>query len=116
MKLIHQHSCIENVLMNINKERYQIPDDWPYQEVRRLFKEPTVLAEDKQLDLKRTAPDERGLMTFLVNENGFNRDRVTKAIEKIKVAKNKSSQGQSESVFKPMANYSTLIKRQVFFV
>ncbi|XP_028791432.1 flap endonuclease 1 isoform X4 [Neltuma alba] len=112
LKLIHQYSCIENILKNINKERYQIPDDWPYQEVRQLFKEPTVLAEERQLDLKWTAPDEEGLVTFLVNENGFNRERVTKAMEIIKAAKNKSSQGQPESVFKPMANCSTPIKRK----
>ncbi|KAI9086596.1 hypothetical protein K1719_031457 [Acacia pycnantha] len=73
------------------KERYQIPDDWPYKEARQLFKEPLVLTEEEQLDLKWIAQDEDGLITFLVNENGFNADRVTKAIEKIKAAKNKSS-------------------------
>lgn len=112
LKLIHQHCSIENILENINKERYQIPDDWPFLEVRQLFKEPTVLAEEKQLDLKWTAPDEEELMAFLINENGFNRDRVTKAIETIKAAKNKSLQGQSESVLKPVANYFAPIKRK----
>ncbi|GAV78013.1 XPG_N domain-containing protein/XPG_I domain-containing protein [Cephalotus follicularis] len=32
LKLIRQHGSIESILENINKERYQIPDDWPYQE------------------------------------------------------------------------------------
>ncbi|MCH98049.1 flap endonuclease 1, partial [Trifolium medium] len=73
---------------------YQIPDDWPYQEARRLFKEPEVSTDDEVLNLKWSPPDEEGLITFLVNENGFNSDRVTKAIEKIKAAKNKSSQGR----------------------
>ncbi|XP_044480809.1 flap endonuclease 1-like isoform X2 [Mangifera indica] len=93
LKLIRQHGLIENILENINKDRYQIPEDWPYQETRRLFKEPEVLTDVEQLDLKWTPPDEEGLITFLVNENGFNSDRVTKAIGKIKSAKNKSSQG-----------------------
>jgi flap endonuclease-1 len=48
-----------------------------------------------------------------VNENGFNIDRVTKAIEKIKTAKNKSSQGRLESFFKPVANSSVPAKRKV---
>ncbi|WVY97953.1 hypothetical protein V8G54_030104, partial [Vigna mungo] len=113
LKLIREHGSIENMLENINKERYQIPDNWPYKEARQLFKEPMVLTDEKELDIKWTAPDEEGLMTFLVNENGFNSDRVTKAIEKIKAAKNKSSQGRLESFFKPTANPSVPIKRKV---
>ncbi|XP_058002916.1 flap endonuclease 1 isoform X2 [Hevea brasiliensis] len=112
LKLIRQHGSIENILENINKERYQVPEDWPYQEARRLFKEPVVLADEEEPEIKWTAPDEEGLITFLVNENGFNSDRVTKAIEKIKAAKNKSSQGRLESFFKPVANSSIPIKRK----
>ncbi|KAG1365036.1 putative flap endonuclease 1-A [Cocos nucifera] len=56
--------------------RYQIPQDWPYQEARRLFKEPIVSKEFPEL--KWTAPDEEGLVDFLVKENGFNHDRVIK--------------------------------------
>ncbi|CAL2268812.1 unnamed protein product [Prunus armeniaca] len=112
LKLIRQHGSIENILENINKERYQIPEDWPYQEARRLFKEPVALSDEEQLEIKWSAPDEEGLISFLVNENGFNSDRVTKAIEKIKAAKNKSSQGRLESFFKPTANPSVPIKRK----
>ncbi|WCJ26819.1 Flap endonuclease 1 [Euphorbia peplus] len=112
LKLIRQHGSIESILENINKERYSIPEDWPYQEARRLFKEPLVLADKEEPEMKWTSPDEEGLVTFLVNENGFNSDRVTKAIEKIKAAKNKSSQGRLESFFKPTTNSSTPIKRK----
>lgn len=38
--------------------RYQIPEDWPYQEARRLFKEPEVCIEEEQLELKWSPPDE----------------------------------------------------------
>jgi flap endonuclease-1 len=112
LKLIRQHGSIESILENINKERYQIPDDWPYQEARRLFKEPSVFSDDDQLDLKWTAPDEEGLINFLVNENGFNNERITKAIEKIKAAKNKSSQGRLESFFKPVANTAPIKRKE----
>lgn len=112
LKLVRQHGSIESILENINKERYQIPEDWPYQEARQLFKEPSVVADEEELDIKWTAPDEEGLIAFLVNENGFNSERVTKAIEKIKAAKNKSSQGRLESFFKPVANTSVPLKRK----
>ncbi|KVH89497.1 5'-3' exonuclease, C-terminal domain-containing protein [Cynara cardunculus var. scolymus] len=58
LKLIRQHGSIESILENINRERYQIPDDWPYEEARRLFKEPLVCADDDQLEIKWSAPDE----------------------------------------------------------
>lgn len=51
----------------VHSIRYQIPDDWPYQEVRQLFKEPTVLAEEKQPDLKWTTPNEEVLTTLVEN-------------------------------------------------
>ncbi|KAK4476775.1 hypothetical protein RD792_015935 [Penstemon davidsonii] len=98
LKLIRQHGSIENILENINKERYQIPENWPYQEARRLFKEPSVSTDD-EIELKWTAPDEEGLIRLL-------------AIEKIKVAKNKSSQGRLESFFKPVAGASVPAKRK----
>ncbi|KAG7022370.1 Flap endonuclease 1 [Cucurbita argyrosperma subsp. argyrosperma] len=112
LKLIRQHGSIENILENINKERYQIPEGWPFQEARQLFKEPLVCTDEEQLDIKWTTPDEEGLISFLVNENGFNSDRVTKAVEKIKAAKNKSSQGRMESFFKPVTNPSVSTKRK----
>ncbi|XP_027163993.1 flap endonuclease 1 [Coffea eugenioides] len=112
LKLIRQHGSIESVIENINRERYQIPDDWPYQEARKLFKEPEVVTDENQLDFKWNAPDEEGLINFLVKENGFSIDRVTKSIEKIKAAKNKSSQGRLESFFKPVANTSAPLKRK----
>jgi flap endonuclease-1 len=113
LKLIRQHGSIETILENLNKERYQIPEEWPYNEARKLFKEPDVITDEEQLDIKWTSPDEEGIVQFLVNENGFNIDRVTKAIEKIKTAKNKSSQGRLESFFKPVANSSVPAKRKV---
>ncbi|XP_031403228.1 flap endonuclease 1 isoform X3 [Punica granatum] len=112
LKLIRQHGSIESVLENINRERYQIPDDWPYVEARQLFKEPCVFTEEDEPEIKWSAPDEEGLIAFLVNENGFNSDRVTKAIEKIKAAKNKSSQGRLESFFKPAAKTTSIVKRK----
>ncbi|KAI3741672.1 hypothetical protein L1987_59346 [Smallanthus sonchifolius] len=112
LKLIRQHGSIESILENINRERYQIPDDWPYQEARRLFKEPLVCDDDEQLQIKWSAPDEEGLLNFLVTENGFNSDRVTKAVEKIKASKNKSTQNRLESFFKPVVSTSVPIKRK----
>ncbi|URD73641.1 hypothetical protein MUK42_08968 [Musa troglodytarum] len=107
LKLIHWHGCLENILQNINKERYHIPEDWPYKKVRQLFREPNVSSEIP--DLRWTAPDEEGLVNFLVNENSFNNKR---AIEKIKVAEIKFSQRRLESLFKEGVSTSAPSKRK----
>ncbi|GMJ11730.1 Flap Endonuclease I, SHADE AVOIDANCE 6 [Hibiscus trionum] len=112
LKLIHKHGSIEHILQNINKERYSVPDDWQYEEARCLFKEPLVCTNNEQFEMEWSAPDDEGLIAFLVNENGFNSNRVAKAIEKIKVAMNKSSQGGLESFRKPVSNTSTPIKQK----
>lgn len=44
------------LLMSFN-DRYQIPDPWPYEEARRLFKEPLVTQAEDVPDFKWTAPD-----------------------------------------------------------
>ncbi|XP_052206198.1 flap endonuclease 1-like isoform X2 [Diospyros lotus] len=104
LKLIQQHGSLENILDQINNGRYGIPDDWPYQGARHLFKDPLVFADDEKLELKWSAPDEEGLINFLVRENGFNSDRVIKAIGKFKAARMKSTQGQKINAFLDLRN------------
>lgn len=48
----------------IHQCRYQIPENWPYQEARRLFKEPVVSDIEGQPEIKWTAPDEE--VIFLI--------------------------------------------------
>jgi len=47
--------------------RYQIPDNWPYQEARRLFKEPMVITDEKELDIKWSSPDEEVITILFEN-------------------------------------------------
>ncbi|KAG0472124.1 hypothetical protein HPP92_016670 [Vanilla planifolia] len=94
-KLIQRHGSIEGILENINRERYRVPEGWPYQDVRHLFQEPLVLVKIPE---HGCSPDEEGLMNFLVNENGFNGCRVAKAVKRIKEANSKYC-GRLESFY-----------------
>lgn len=40
--LIKQHRNIETIVKNLDLKKYPIPENWPYQEARRLFIEPEV--------------------------------------------------------------------------
>ena len=46
IELINKHTAIEKIIENLDKKKYTIPDDWPYGEARRLFKEPEVTNPD----------------------------------------------------------------------
>uniref|UniRef100_A0ACD6ABK9 Uncharacterized protein n=1 Tax=Avena sativa TaxID=4498 RepID=A0ACD6ABK9_AVESA len=100
LKLIREHGCIEEVLQNLNK-RYTVPEDWPYQEVRTLFKEPNVCTEIP--DFQWTSADKEGLVNFLAFENSFSSDRVEKAVEKIKASRDRYSPGRVK-LLTPVAN------------
>ncbi|KAI5071374.1 hypothetical protein GOP47_0013625 [Adiantum capillus-veneris] len=90
LKLVRQHGDLECVLESINKDRYQVPDLWPFQEVRRLFKDPLVTVPEDQWEPQWVGPDEQDLRSFLVDQNSFNPVRVMKAIDRIKTIRDKS--------------------------
>jgi len=165
LKLIRQHHCIENILKNIDKKRYGVPDSWIPNEVRaeklkkekeekeaeeystdkeeeeeRLGKE-NVKEEDSKSDeeeiklvpiyvqardlfnnhevlrdveLKWTQCKTEELTKFLVDESGFNPDRVRSSIEKLQKAFKATAKPQMrmDAFFKPIPG-NTGTKRKV---
>ena len=51
-------------------QKYSVPEDWPYQKARELFKTPEV-TDPSELELKWTEPKEEDLVKFMVEEKGF---------------------------------------------
>jgi len=39
---MRQYKSLENIIENLDTKKYQIPEDWPYKEARRLFIEPEI--------------------------------------------------------------------------
>lgn len=94
LALIRKHGSIEGVLENLDRDKYQVPDPFPYEEARRLFKHPDVLPANSVPPLKWSAPDTEGLVQFLVHEKQFMEKRVRDAVDRINAAKSKSTQGE----------------------
>src|ERR1700754_3387638 len=69
VELIRQHRSIENIIEKIDSKKYTLPENWPFKEARRLFKEPEITEPD-QIELNWVGPDEEGLVQFLVEEKG----------------------------------------------
>lgn len=111
IELIKQHKTIENVIKNIDSKKYEIPDNWMYQEARRLFQNPEVGNPD-EINLKWTEPDEEGLIKYMVEEKQFNEDRIKNGIKKLNKARQGSTQGRLDSFFKVTSVISTKRKSE----
>ncbi|KAI2624439.1 DNA-repair protein rad2 [Xylaria nigripes] len=106
LKLIREHKSLENVVEFIEKDpkqKYTVPDDWPYADARDLFFEPDVRAADDPLcDFKWDKPDVEGLVQFLCTDKGFNEDRVRSGAARLEKATKSSQQARLEGFFKPV--------------
>lgn len=108
--LLRQHGSIEGVMAALDPEKYTIPEKWPFEDARALFRAPHVLpADDLQLTmgLKWEAPDEEAIIQFMCKENGFNEKRIRGGIGKLIKAKGASTQGRLDSFFKVVTTTAT---------
>ncbi|KAJ9621559.1 Elongation of fatty acids protein 2 [Taxawa tesnikishii (nom. ined.)] len=103
--LIKEHKNLEAVVAHVEKNtKYTLPEDWPYKEARLLFLEPDVRsADDPECDFKWDAPDEAGLVKFLVEEKGFSEDRVRSGAARLRKNLKSAQQSRLEGFFKPVA-------------
>jgi len=74
-----------------------------------LFKEPEV-TDAKDITIKFTEMDKEGLIAFLVNDKGFNPDRVNSYIERLVKAKEKCKQKRVDAFF-AVKSTSSSVKR-----
>lgn len=104
LKLIREHGTLERVveyMENESKGRYQIPEDWPFEDARDLFFNPDVRpADDPLCDFKWEKPDIDGLIKFLVTEKGFSEDRVKAGGQRLEKNLKSSQQARLEGFFK----------------
>lgn len=106
LKLIREHGTLEKVVEWMKadpKQRYTIPEDWPFADARELFFNPDVRsAEDPECDFKWEAPDVEGLVQFLVTEKGFSEDRVRSGAQRLQKNLKTQQQARLEGFFKPV--------------
>ncbi|TDZ13918.1 Flap endonuclease 1 [Colletotrichum sidae] len=104
LKLIREHGTLEKLVEAIkadSKQKYVIPEDWPYQDARELFFNPDVRpADDPLCDFKWEKPDMDGLVQFLVTEKGFSEDRVRSAGARLEKNLKSSQQVRLDGFFK----------------
>ena len=70
IEYIKQYKTIEKVLEKLDKEKFQVPENWMYKEARELFIHPDV-TDPETIELKWTEPDEEGIIEYMCKEKGF---------------------------------------------
>jgi flap endonuclease-1 len=134
LRLIREHKSIEGILKVIDRKKYIVPADWipepveddsdgeadennennqdsipepAYVQARRLFHNHEVTkGADLKDRLKWKEPQVEELTRFLVDENGFNLERVKANIDKLQKAfgANKKPQSRMDSFFSVKPN------------
>ncbi|XP_041975019.1 flap endonuclease 1 [Aricia agestis] len=102
IELIKQHRSLEEILKNIDTAKYVPPEDWNFEQARKLFLEPEV-ADPKDLELKWCDPDEEGLVKFLCGDKQFNEERVRNGTKKLMKARTGTTQGRLDGFFKVLS-------------
>jgi flap endonuclease-1 len=102
LELMQRHRSMEQVLKTVDRTKHPVPESFPYEEVREMFRRPEI-ADPATIELKWGDPDEAGLVQYLVKEKGFNEERVLSGIAKLKRARTTTVQGRLDTFFKPVA-------------
>ncbi|KAI6178752.1 Flap endonuclease 1 [Aphelenchoides besseyi] len=113
MELIRQYKSIENILENLDQEKFKPPKNWKFEAARKLFLNPNV-TDGSTFQFKWAEPDEAAIMKLMVEEQGFNEERIRTALGRLKKCKSQSTQGRIDSFFKPTSTVTTTtgIKRK----
>lgn len=106
LKLIKEYGSMSAVVESMRagplKTKYALPADYPWEDARELFLHPDVRdADHEECDFKWDPPDTEGLVKFLVEEKGFNEDRVRNGAAKLGKNMKSSQQSRLEGFFKP---------------
>lgn len=98
VELIVKHRTLENILENLDKTKYPVPENWPYQQCRKLFFEPDV-ADAASFEFTWNTPDEENLVEFMVKEKNFNEERIRSGAKKLAKSRGTSTQGRIDTFF-----------------
>ena len=101
LSLIKTHGSIEAILDARKKQGQPTEEAFEnnYKAARELFKKPVVTPAAEVPKFTWVEPDEEGLVRFLVEEKGFNKERVISVVKKVKAYRAKGGQARLDSFF-----------------
>ncbi|CAH1116459.1 unnamed protein product [Phaedon cochleariae] len=110
IELIQKHKSIENILDNLDKDKYPPPENWNYKGARELFMNPDIM-NPEDIELKWAEPDEEAMVKYLCGDKNFSEERVRNGCKKLVKARSGTTQGRLDGFFTVLS--STPAKRKV---
>ncbi|KAI4840668.1 flap endonuclease 1 [Plasmodium brasilianum] len=104
--LIKEYKCIEQIIENIDQNKYQVPSNFRYVEARESFINPKVLAKE-EVKIDWNEPNIEELKTFLIKDYNFNEVRVTNYINRLLKARKVTTQRRLDNFFTACTKKST---------
>jgi len=108
LNYLNQYGSIEKILPELEKvkdgkgnNKFKVPKEFLYKEAAELFKNPDVTPAEK-CKLEWTEPNKDELIKYMVEEKGFQLERMERGIKRILAARKKGSQKRLESFFGPV--------------
>eukprot|EP00672_Neobodo_designis_P018952 CAMPEP_0174854586 /NCGR_PEP_ID=MMETSP1114-20130205/31740_1 /TAXON_ID=312471 /ORGANISM="Neobodo designis, Strain CCAP 1951/1" /LENGTH=399 /DNA_ID=CAMNT_0016089287 /DNA_START=33 /DNA_END=1232 /DNA_ORIENTATION=+ len=95
---IRDHKNIEAFIATLDQAKHPLPENFPVDQVRQLFKQPAVAPAD-EIEIQYKEPQEEELIDFLCKEKLFNEDRIRRGVEKLKKALQQKQQKRIDSFF-----------------
>jgi len=116
-RMIKQYQGMEGVIQNLDTKKHPLPEPFLWKEALQEFKAPAVTRfktkEEAQPHLAQKPANYEELTTFLRDEMNFAPDRIAKAIQRLKVAKERKTQismtayiGEQKPIIKPEDIYN----------
>ncbi|CCK70512.1 multifunctional nuclease RAD27 KNAG_0E02520 [Huiozyma naganishii CBS 8797] len=102
LKLIREHKSLEGIVQYIDSgsnEKWKVPENWPYKEVRKLFLDPDVTPAS-EITLKWEPPQEEELVKYLCGEKLFSEERVRSGVKRLRAGLKSGVQGRLDGFFK----------------
>ncbi|XP_019733358.1 probable flap endonuclease 1 homolog isoform X2 [Hippocampus comes] len=94
LRLIQKYRTIENVVLHINRKTHPVPDNWKYEDARKLFVE-TPHAEVPEL--MWTEPDEEALVGFFCKCTHVKEERVRRRMERFRQIRESTRKQREEA-------------------
>mmetsp|Transcript_7728 Transcript_7728/g.8505 ORF Transcript_7728/g.8505 Transcript_7728/m.8505 type:complete len:230 (-) Transcript_7728:1314-2003(-) len=96
LSLIRKWGDIDTILKKIDKQKYKVPEYYPFEQIREYFRKPEV---DEECKVSWDECDEEAILKFMCEKNGFSEDRIKSGIARLKKTRKSSTQGRITSFF-----------------
>lgn len=110
-ELIKKHKSIDAVVEALKGTRFEVPENFAYENARKLFHKPDVTPA-AEVELTWGPPNREAVIEFMCKEKGFDQKRIEAGLDRLTKSNKTGTQGRLDSFFKIDPFKQTGVKRK----